>query len=138
MLAGLLGSASTSPFIESASGIEAGGRTGLTAVVIAAGFLLMLFFFPLAKMIPVYAVGPALLYVACCMMKHMVDLKLSDMTEIAPCMLTIIMIPLTSSIADGIGVGIILYTLLKLLSRQRVKPFLIVLSLTFAVFFLLS
>lgn len=138
MLAGLLGSASTSPFIESAAGIEAGGRTGWTAAVIAVGFLLMLFFFPLAKMIPVYAVGPALLYVACCMMKHMVDLKLTDMTEIAPCMLTIIMIPLTSSIADGIGAGIILYTLLKLLSRQAVKPFLIVLSLTFMVFFLLS
>ncbi|RAP36822.1 guanine permease [Legionella quinlivanii] len=138
MLAGLLGSASTSPFIESAAGIEAGGRTGWTAAVIAAGFLLMLFFFPLARMIPVYAVGPALLYVACCMMKHMVDLKLTDMTEIAPCMLTIIMIPLTSSIADGIGAGIILYTLLKLLSRQAVKPFLIVLSLTFMVFFLLS
>lgn len=138
MLAGLLGSASTSPFIESAAGIEAGGRTGWTAAVIAAGFLLMLFFFPLARMIPVYAVGPALLYVACCMMKHMVDLKLTDMTEIAPCMLTIIMIPLTSSIADGIGAGIILYTLLKLLSRQAIKPFLIILSLTFMVFFLLS
>ena len=83
-LAGLLGSASTSPYIESATGIEAGGRTGLTALVIALGFLLMLFFFPLAKMIPIYAVGPALLYVACCMMKHLTDMKLQDISRCAP------------------------------------------------------
>ncbi|MGQ3890394.1 NCS2 family permease [Legionella sp. CNM-4043-24] len=137
-LAGVLGSASTSPYIESATGIEAGGRTGLTAIVIAVGFLLMLFFYPLAKMIPSYAVGPALLYVACCMMKHLTDLKLSDISETAPCMVTIMMIPFTSSIADGIGGGIILYTLLKLLTRQRVSPLIIILSLVFVVFFLIS
>jgi len=137
-LAGLLGSASTSPYIESATGIEAGGRTGLTAIVIAIGFLLMLFFFPLAKMIPSYAVGPALLYVACCMMKHLTDLKLSDISETAPCMMTIMMIPFTSSIADGIGGGIILYTLLKLLTRQKLNPLVIILSLIFMVFFLIN
>lgn len=137
-LAGLLGSASTSPYIESAAGIEAGGRTGMTALVIAAGFLLMLFFYPLAQMIPSYAVGPALLYVACCMMRHLSDLKLTDISETAPCMVTIMMIPFTSSIADGIGGGIILYTLLKLLTRQRVNPLVIGLSLVFVVFFLIS
>jgi len=137
-LAGLLGSASTSPFIESAAGIQAGGRTGLTALVVSAGFLLMLFFFPLAQAIPTFAVGPALLYVACCMMKHLGGLKLSDITETAPCMLTIMMIPFTSSIADGIGGGIILYTLLKVLTRQEVNPLLFVLSLIFIVFFLVS
>ncbi|WED42746.1 NCS2 family permease [Legionella cardiaca] len=134
-LAGLLGSASTSPYIESAAGIEAGGRSGLTALIIAVGFLLMLFFFPLAQMIPGYAVGPALLYVACCMMKHLVDLQLTDFTETAPCMITIMMIPFTSSIADGIGAGIILYTLLKLITRQQINPLLFVLSLLFIVFF---
>ena len=137
-LAGLLGSASTSPFIESAAGIQAGGRTGLTAIVIAAGFILMLFFFPLAQAIPSFAVGPALLYVACCMMKNVSELSLVDITETAPCMLTIMMIPFTASIADGIGVGIILYTLLKFLSRQRVNPLLLVLSLLFIVFFLIN
>ncbi|TAL58558.1 MAG: NCS2 family permease [Legionella sp.] len=137
-LAGLLGSASTSPYIESATGIEAGGRTGLTAIVIALCFLLMLFFFPLAKMIPSFAVGPALLYVACCMMKHLTDMKLPDITETAPCMVTIMMIPFTSSIADGIGGGIILYTLLKLITRQKLNPLVIVLSLVFVVFFLIS
>lgn len=137
-LAGLLGSASTSPYIESATGIEAGGRTGLTALVIAAGFILMLFFFPLAKMIPSYSVGPALLYVACCMMRHLTDMKLEDITETAPCMVTIMMIPFTFSIADGIGWGIILYTLLKGVTRQKLNPLVIILSLVFVVFFFIS
>ena len=138
VVAGLLGSASTSPFIESAAGIQAGGRMGLTALVISAGFILMLFFFPLAQAIPIFAVGPALLYVACCMMRHMGELKLTDITETAPCMLTIIMIPFTFSIADGIGVGIILYALLKLLTRQHVNPLLLILSVLFIVFFIIN
>ncbi|KGP62921.1 guanine permease [Legionella norrlandica] len=137
-LAGLLGSASTSPYIESATGIEAGGRTGLTALVVATGFILVLFFFPLAKMIPSFAVGPALLYVACCMMKHVADMKLKDLSETAPCMVTIMMIPFTSSIADGIGWGVILYTLLKLFTRQKINPLIIILSLVFVIFFLIS
>lgn len=137
-LAGLLGSASTSPYIESAAGIEAGGRTGVTSIVIAIGFILMLFFFPLAEAIPSYAVGPALLYVACCMMKHVMHLNLTDITETAPCMLTIMMIPFTASIADGIGSGIILYALLKLVSRQRINPLLLILTGVFIVFFLIS
>ncbi|MDR3503371.1 MAG: NCS2 family permease [Legionella sp.] len=137
-LAGLLGSASTSPYIESATGIEAGGRSGLTSLVIALGFILMLFFFPLAKMIPAYAVGPALLYVACCMMKHLTDMKLTDISETAPSMTTIMMIPFTSSIANGIGGGIILYSALKLLTRQKLNPLVIILSLIFVLFFLIS
>ena len=137
-LAGLLGSASTSPYIESAAGIEAGGRTGITTMVVALGFLLMLFFFPLAQAIPTFAVGPALLYVACCMMKHVGELTLPDITETAPCMLTIMMIPFTSSIADGIGSGIILYALLKLLSRQKINPLLLILTMVFVVFFFVS
>lgn len=137
-LAGLLGSASTSPYIESAAGIEAGGRSGLTAIVIGIGFLLLLFFSPLAKMIPSFAVGPALLYVACCMMKHLSDMKLTDISETAPCMVTIMMIPFTSSIADGIGGGIILYSLLKLITRQKISGLLLLLSLVFTVFFLVS
>lgn len=137
-IAGLLGSASTSPYIESAAGIEAGGRTGITALVIAGGFILMLFFFPLAQAIPNFAVGPALLYVACCMMKHLSDLRLSDITETAPCMLTIMMIPFTSSIADGIGCGVILHVLLKLLSKQKVGSLMVILGFVFIIFFMIS
>lgn len=137
-VAGLLGSASTSPFIESAAGIQAGGRTGLTALVVAVGFLMMLFFSPLIHIIPNYAVGPALLYVACCMMRHLGDLKLTDITEAAPCMFTIMLIPFTSSIADGIGGGIVLYTLLKWFTRQEINPLLLILSPLFIVFFIVN
>lgn len=137
-MAGLLGSASTSPYIESATGIEAGGRSGITALVIATGFILMLFFFPLAQAIPSFAVGPALLYVACCMMKHLSDLRLNNMTETAPCTVTMMMIPFTASIADGIGCGVILFVLLKLLSRQKVNPLMLILSLVFIAFFMIS
>ncbi|MDP3561639.1 MAG: NCS2 family permease [Legionellaceae bacterium] len=137
-VAGLLGSASTSPYIESATGINAGGRTGITAIVVGTGFILMLFFFPLAQAIPTFAVGPALLYVACCMMKHVTELKLTSISETAPCMLTIMMIPFTSSIADGIGAGIVLYALLKVLTRKKVDPLVLILSAIFVVFFLIS
>jgi AGZA family xanthine/uracil permease-like MFS transporter len=138
VLAGLLGTASTSPFIESASGIQAGGRTGLTAMTIGVGFILMLFFFPFAQAIPIFAIGPALLYVACCMMKHLGSLELGDITEAAPCLLTIMMIPFTTSIADGIGGGILLYVMLKIMTRQRVNPLLVMLSLLFVGFFLMN
>lgn len=137
-IAGLLGSSSTSPFIESATGIRAGGRTGLTAIVVAIGFLLMLFFFPLAQAIPNFAVGPALLYVACCMLGRINELQLNDLSEAIPCLLTIILIPFTSSIADGIGGGIISYVLLKLFTRQPVHSLTLALSVLFVVFFIIS
>lgn len=138
ILGGVLGTASTSPFIESASGIQAGGRTGLTAITIGVGFILMLFFYPFAQAIPIFAVGPALLYVACCMMRHLGSLQLGDITETAPCLFTIMMIPFTTSIADGIGGGILLYVLLKIMTRQPVNSLLIILSLLFVGFFVMS
>lgn len=138
IFAGLLGCASTSPYIESAAGIQAGGRTRITTWVVACGFILMLFFFPLAQTIPDFAVGPALLYVACCMMKHLSELHLEDITETAPCMLTLMMIPFTLSIADGIGAGIILYTVLKICTRKEVNPLLFILSIIFIVFFMIQ
>lgn len=137
-LAGALGSSSTSPFIESAAGIQAGGRTGITALVIGGGFIAMLFFYPLAQMIPNFAVGPALLYVSCCMLKNISDLKLVDITETAPCMFTMMMIPFTASIADGIGGGIVLHVLLKWFARKDVHPLTVVLGVMFMVFFIVS
>lgn len=137
-LAGLLGTASTSPYIESAAGIAAGGKTGTTAIVVAFGFLLMLFFFPLAETIPNFAIGPALLYVACSMMKQVKDLQLDTMADAAPSMLTIMLIPFTESIADGIGAGIILCTLLKILGHKKIDPLLLMLAAVFVVFFVIS
>ncbi len=136
-VAGLLGCASTSPYIESAAGIQAGGRTRTTTLVVAIGFILMLFFFPLAQAIPSFAVGPALLYVACCMMKHVDALHLDNITETAPCMIIMMMIPYTLSIADGIGAGIVLYTVLKLFTKQAVNPLLWILSALFVFFFII-
>ncbi len=136
--AGLLGTASTSPYIESAAGIAAGGKTGVTAIVVAIGFLLMLFFFPLAETIPNFAIGPALLYVACSMMKQVKDLQLATMVEAAPSMLTIMLIPFTESIADGIGAGVVLCTLLKILTHKKVEPLLLMLAGVFVVFFIIS
>lgn len=138
IVASLLGSASTSPFIESAAGIKAGGRTGLTAITIAVCFLLLLFFFPLAQTIPNFASGPALLYVACCMMSQARELSFKTVTESAPCFLIMMMIPFTGSIADGMGCGIILHTALKLATRQKVNALLALLSVIFFLFFLVS
>ncbi len=137
-LAGLLGSSSTSPFIESAAGIQAGGRKGLTAIIIGIGFLLTLFFFPLAQIIPNFAVGPALLYVACCMLKNVDQLKLSNISETAPCLFTILFIPFTASITDGIGGGLILYVALKLIVRERIHPLTVILGIIFLMFFMFA
>ena len=136
--AALLGSSSTSPFIESATGINAGGRTGLTALVVSICFLLALFFSPIISLIPSYAVGSALLYIACCIMKDIVRLDTTDITNFAPAVLTFTMIPLSFSIADGIGIGIISYTVLKLFTGQYklLNATMIILSLVFVIYFI--
>lgn len=137
-IAGILGTGSTSPYIESQAGIIAGGRQGMTAITVGIGFLLMLFFFPLAQMIPGYAVGAALLYIACCIFQHAAMLDLSDRQEAAACLVTILMMPLTGSIADGIGAGIIVFSVLKVLTRQSINPLLLILCLVFILFFYLG
>ncbi len=113
-----LGTSTTTSYIESAAGIEAGGRTGLTAVVVAILFVLALFFSPLLSTIPAYATAPALIFVACLMMRSIKDIDWEDMTEYLPAMVTIIMMPLTFSIANGIGLGFITYFLIKLLTGK--------------------
>lgn len=132
------GTSSASPFIESAAGIRAGGRTGLTAVFVAFLFLLSLFLSPLAATIPNYAVTPALFYVGLLMVKYITELNFKDFSEYVPAIITFTMIPFTFSIASGLGLGIISYVLLKLLSRKTkdLNLILIVLALVFVVFFL--
>lgn len=118
MAGGLLGTSSTTPFIESESGIRAGGSTGLTALTIAFLFLLSLFLLPLAESIPSYAVAPALLYVGILMVKNIVDLNREDFSEFIPSVITMTLIPFSGSIADGLGLGILSYIVLKLLAGQ--------------------
>jgi AGZA family xanthine/uracil permease-like MFS transporter len=114
----LFGTSSTTSYIESAAGVEAGGRTGLTAIFVGFLFLLCLFFSPLAQSVPAYATASALLFVACLMARGLETLDWDDYSEAAPAVLTALTMPLAFSIADGIGVGFILYALLKLASGK--------------------
>jgi len=119
----LLGTSSTTSYVESAAGVQAGGRTGLSAVVTGCLFLLCLFISPLAQSIPSFATGSALLFVACLMIRSFADLEWDDITETAPAIVAAVSMPLSYSIADGIGLGFIAYALIKLLAgRARDCP----------------
>lgn len=114
----LSGTSSTTSYIESAAGVEAGGRTGLTAVVCGLLFLGCLFFAPLAQSVPTYATASALLFVACLMARSLADIDWGDVTESAPAVVAAIAMPLTFSIAEGIGLGFITYVLIKIISGK--------------------
>ena len=114
MIGAAVGTSTTTSYIESASGINAGGRTGLTAAVVGILFLLALFVAPLAGSIPSYATAPALLYVACLMTRSLTEVEWDDVTEAAPAVITAITMPFTFSIAEGIAFGFISYTAIKL------------------------
>jgi len=114
----MLGTSNTTSYIESVSGVSAGGRTGLTAVVVGIFFLLALFFSPLAGMIPAYATAGALFYVAILMLSGLVSIDWRDLTEAAPVVVTCLLMPLTFSIAEGISLGFIAYAAIKLASGK--------------------
>lgn len=109
MSGALLGTSTTVSYIESAAGIQAGGRTGLTAVTVGVLFLLALFLAPLATSIPAFATAPALVFVACLMAKALQELNWEDATEYMPAIVTALAMPFTFSIATGIGLGFIAY-----------------------------
>jgi AGZA family xanthine/uracil permease-like MFS transporter len=137
LVGSLLGTSNTTSYIESAAGVAAGGRTGMTGVVVAALFLLTLFFSPLAGMIPAYASAAALLYVAVVMTRGLSEIEWDDLTESAPAVVTALAMPFTYSIATGIGLGFIVYVLCKVASGRIVeaKPVVSVLALLFALKF---
>ena len=114
----LFGTSNTTSYIESAAGIKEGGRTGLTAIVVAVFFLLCLGFAPLAKSIPAYATGAALVFVATHFMRNVLDIDWDDVTEYAPAVLAAILMPLTFSIANGIAIGFIVYAIGKIASGR--------------------
>ena len=107
------GCAPVTSYVESSAGVEAGGRTGLTAVVVGLLFLLAIFFSPLASIVPAYATSGALIYVAILMLGGMEKLDWSDTTELVPSLIMIVMIPLTFSIANVIALGFISYVVIK-------------------------
>jgi AGZA family xanthine/uracil permease-like MFS transporter len=137
MFGALIGTSTTTSYIESAAGVAAGGRTGLTAVIVAALFLVALFFSPLAGMIPAYASAAALLYVACLMARGLAEISWEDVTEYAPAVVTAITMPLTYSIATGIGLGFITYAVIKIISGKMTDaaPAVLVLAVLFAIKF---
>jgi len=133
VLGAFLGCAPVTSYVESAAGVAAGGRTGLTAVTVGVLFVAAIFFAPLAGMVPAYATAGALVYVAMLMMTGMEKLDWADMSEVVPALLMIVMIPLTFSIANGIAVGFISYVAIKLcVGRQRdISPGAYVLAIIF-------
>ena len=137
MVGAALGTSTTTSYIESAAGVKAGGRTGLTAVVVALLFLAALFLAPLATTIPGYATAPALLYVACLMARGLTEIDWEDATEFVPAVVTAISMPLTYSIAHGIAFGFISYAAIKALSgRWRdLNAAVVVLAIAFVVKF---
>ena len=115
----LLGTSSVTSYVESTAGVAAGGRTGLTAIVVGALFLLALFFAPLAGMIPAYATAGAIFYVAVLMLFTLREIDWDDLTEASPVAVVLLLTPLTFSIADGIALGFITYTIAKLVSGRH-------------------
>ncbi|WP_046166447.1 NCS2 family permease [Chromobacterium vaccinii] len=113
-----MGTSSTTAYIESAAGTAVGGRTGLTAVVVALLFLAALWLSPLAATVPAYATAPALCYVAVLMARGLAEIEWNDLTESAPAVMTALAMPFTFSIADGIAFGFISYAVIKILAGR--------------------
>lgn len=118
MLGAVLGTSTTTSYIESAAGIQAGGRTGLTAVVVGVLFALTVFLSPLAGSIPGFATAPALVFVACLMAGALRDVAWDDTTEYLPAVVIAIATPFTFSIATGIGLGFITFAIVKLIAGR--------------------
>ena len=135
MIGAAIGTSTTTSYIESASGINAGGKTGLTAATVGVLFLLALFLAPLAGSIPAYATAPALFYVACLMARGLTEVEWDDVTEAAPAVITALAMPFTFSIAEGIAFGFIAYVALKLATfRFRdIHPAVAILAVLFVI-----
>lgn len=141
ILAGsLIGTSSTTAFVESASGVAAGGRTGLTAITVGVFFLLALFFAPVALSIPAYATAPALIFVACLMMREFAEINWDDIVEAVPAALTALLMPFTYSIANGLAFGFISYAILKTITGKwrEVHPATWIIAFLFIIRFLIE
>lgn len=129
----VLGTSTTTTYVESASGVTAGGRTGLTAIVTGLLFLLSMFFSPLFLAIPSFAIAPALIIVGFYMMGSVVKINFEEMSEAIPAFLTILFMPLAYSISEGIAIGVISYTLLNLICGKfkKLTPLMYILTVLF-------
>ncbi len=141
ILAGsVIGTSSTTAYVESTAGVQAGGRTGLTALVVGILFLAALFFAPVAGIVPAYATAPALIYVAILMLREMTDINWNDMTDVVPSVVTVILMPFTYSIAEGIAFGFISYVILKAFTGRirEIHPATVVIAALFVIRFAIA
>ena len=140
MFGALMGTSTVTSYIESAAGVSAGGRTGLTAVVVGVLFIVAIVFAPIVGLIPGQATAPALIIVGAFMMVDLVHIKFDDFTEALPAFLTIIMMPLTYSVAQGLAFGFVSYTVIKLVAGRHKENNAVTYTLTilFALHFILG
>ncbi len=140
MLGSVTGTSTVTTFIESASGVEAGGRTGLTAIVTGVIFLLCMFLSPIAALIPAAATSSALIYVGVLMLSGLKDIDFTDNYQVIPVAVMLIAIPISSSIGHGIGLGMITYTVMKLFTgkAKEVSVLTYIISVLFLVKFFLA
>jgi AGZA family xanthine/uracil permease-like MFS transporter len=140
MFSAMVGTSTSGAYIESATGIREGARTGLAALVTAALFLLSLFFLPLLKPMQslAYAYGPALIAVGVLMLRQVTRIDFDDLTEVVPAFVTIAMMVFTYNIANGLTAGLLLHPILKLASGRfrQIKPGGVVLAAICLVYFL--
>ena len=122
----LVGTSTVTTYVESASGVAEGGRTGLTAFTTAMAFLVCLFLSPLATLIPAVATAPALIYVGVLMLRNFKEIDMDDLSSAVPAFLTLILMPLTYSISNGIAVGAIAYVLIRLCTGKFTKKDIVV------------
>jgi adenine/guanine/hypoxanthine permease len=136
-LGGAFSASSNTTYIESAAGIAEGGRTGLTAVVVGVLFLLSVFFSPLAEIIPLEAAAPALVLVGFLMITHVREIDWDDLEVAIPAFLTIVLMPFTYSITNGIGAGFVAYVFIKLARGKaaQVHPMMYIASVSFLIYF---
>jgi len=140
IIGALLGTSNTTTYAESAAGVNAGGRTGLTAVVVAICFFIAPFLSPLFLSVPSAATAPALIIVGILLCSSLNEVDWNDAAKAIPCVLTIIMMPLTFSIASGMAFGFISYVLIAVLTGKyrEVHPFMYALSVLFAIYFIVN
>ena len=115
---GLMGTTTVTSYVESGAGVKAGGRTGMTSLVIGVLFLSCLFFSPLATSLPKQIDGAALLYVAVLFVRNVTDIEWNDIAEAAPAVVAMITMPLTYSISNGIALAFVTYALVKILTGK--------------------
>ncbi|MCR5641468.1 MAG: NCS2 family permease [Lachnospiraceae bacterium] len=133
----ILGTSTTTTFVESSAGVGAGGRTGLTSVVTGLLFLLAIFFAPVFTAIPGFATAPALIFVGFLMLSTVVKIEFSDFREAVPAYLTILCMPLMYSIAEGIAIGVVSYVVINVVcnlvsdEKKKITPLMYVLAILF-------